>query len=93
VFEGSFFTMTAVADEPVGLGDDSDKLVDCEYVTALVRECGGRPFEAKTVGLVANPDRAYAVCPAGLAPPRLSELLRRPDFRCGAWPLQGVLVR
>ena len=49
----------------------------------LIRQAGGRIFDAKRVNLVANASSAYAVCPLGFPPSQCAEVLRQPDFRMG----------
>ncbi|CAL8472179.1 g11721 [Coccomyxa elongata] len=47
----------------------------------LIRQAGGRIFDAKRVNLVASALSAYAVCPLGFPPNQFAEVLRQPDFR------------
>lgn len=49
----------------------------------LIRQAGGRIFDAKRVNLVASASSAYAVCPLGFPPNQFAEVLRQPDFRMG----------
>ncbi len=58
-------------------------------VHELIRQAGGRTFDAKRINLVASPSSAYAVCPLGFPPPRLAEAMRQPDFKMG----KGFAVR
>ena len=72
------------------LEGDSDERA---HVHDMVRQAGGRIFDAKRVNLVADAARAYAVCPLSFPPERLAEAARQPDFRLGACAvaLPGVI--
>jgi hypothetical protein len=58
---------------------------ECARLQRLIRQSGGRIFDAKRTGLAAaaGPGAAYAVCPLGFPRPAVAEALRRPDFRMG----------
>lgn len=72
--EGCWVTLAALD------GDPEERA----HVHDMVRQAGGRIFDAKRVGLVASPACAYAVCPLSFPPERLAEAARQPDFKLGA---------
>ncbi|BDA47374.1 probable protein ECT2 at N-terminal half [Coccomyxa sp. Obi] len=70
-FSDCWFTLAALEHDPREKGRMHD----------LIRQAGGRIFDAKRVNLVASASAAYAVCPLGFPPNQLAEVMRQPDFR------------
>lgn len=68
-----WFTLAALEHEP---GERA-------RVHELIRQAGGRIFDAKRINLVASTSSTYAVCPLGFPPPRLAEVMRQTDFKMG----------
>ncbi|KAK9905703.1 hypothetical protein WJX75_004882 [Coccomyxa subellipsoidea] len=66
-----WFTLAALEHEP---GERA-------RVHELIRQAGGRIFDAKRINLVASTSSTYAVCPLGFPPPRLAEVMRQTDFK------------
>ena len=70
--EGCFLTLTALEDK------------DFEEARALVAAAGGHLFTGQTTRLVADWQRAYALCPDSLPPDRVLSLRKLADFKPGA---------
>lgn len=72
--EECWFTLAALE------GDAAER----DRVRDMVRQAGGRVFDAQRINLLPKGcSCAYAVCPLGFPPPRLTEALRQPDFKLG----------
>jgi hypothetical protein len=55
-----------------------------EHMRDLIRQAGGRIFDAQRINLLPGGCSTWAVCPISFPLPRQGEALQRPDFRLGA---------
>ena len=73
-FTDCWFTLAALEGDPV----------EQQRVRKVIRQGGGRIFDAGRTNLVTNLAGAYAVCPLGFPPQLRREAMRHPDFKKGA---------